>query len=219
MKFDLHTHCNLDPHDAWIKYSVQDLIDKASRLEYTHIALTCHDHVVKIEPFKKYAEKRGIVLIQGVERTIEGAHILLYDCEWEEIQHVTTLQKLREYRQTYPDRLIIAAHPFYPGKSCIGKQLYKYKDCFDAIEHCFFYTRWFNLNKKAFKFSQKTGIPLVANGDIHDLSLMGRNYTLANSEPTISIKNKKVKIVSKPLKTLHFLKIVWSIIFGRFIKQ
>ena len=219
MKFDLHTHCNQDPCDTWITYSVNDLVDKAASLRYTHVAITCHDHVVDITPYTAYAQDKGVTLIQGCERTIDGAHVLLYECSWDDIKHVDTLDKLRVYRKQYPGRVIIAAHPFYPGKSCIGNKIYEYQDCFDAVEHCFFYTKWFNLNKKAAEFSKRTGIPLVANGDIHDLSLMGRNYTESARSPLEAIKQRTVTVKSVPMTMVEFATLTFKLVFGRFIKQ
>ena len=118
--------------------------------------------------------------------------------------------------EQYPTESLLLRTRSTQEKVVLGKNLCVPR-LFDAVEHCF-YTKWFNLNRQARTFSARTGIPLVANGDIHDLSLMGRNYTVCTGDP-LRIKKRKVTVKSVPMTTLEFGKLALNLVFGRFIKQ
>src|SRR5436190_13365385 len=76
LKVDLHIHTSDDPADR-ISYSTHELIDRAAELGYNAIAITLHDRQLELAPYRDYAATRGLVLIPGIERTIEGRHVLL----------------------------------------------------------------------------------------------------------------------------------------------
>ncbi|HKC54938.1 MAG TPA: hypothetical protein VKC35_02405, partial [Vicinamibacterales bacterium] len=76
LKVELHTHTSDDPVDP-IPYSTFDLIDRAAELEYDALAITLHDKQLDVAIYAPYAASRGIVLIPGIERTIDGRHVLL----------------------------------------------------------------------------------------------------------------------------------------------
>ena len=79
LKIDLHTHCNEDPVDRWIKHSAKELIDHAASLNFNVISITCHNKVVYSKGLNEYAKEKDILLIPGAERDIEGRHVLLYN--------------------------------------------------------------------------------------------------------------------------------------------
>ena len=77
LKVELHTHSSDDPVDC-IPYSTLQLIDRAAQLGTTRWRLRCTTgssicdrSLVSLRPY------RGITLIPGIERTIEGRHVLL----------------------------------------------------------------------------------------------------------------------------------------------
>jgi len=76
LKVELHTHTADDPVD-WIPHTARQLIDRAAELSYDAVAITLHDRQFDVEPLGDYAGARGVILIPGVERTIDGRHILL----------------------------------------------------------------------------------------------------------------------------------------------
>src|SRR5262245_45835485 len=76
LKVELHTHTSDDPRDP-IPYTTYELIDRAAALEYDAIAVTLHERQLDVCPFAPYARERGILLIPGIERTVEGGHVLL----------------------------------------------------------------------------------------------------------------------------------------------
>ena len=65
-----------DPQDR-IPYTTRELIDRAVRLGFDALAVTLHDKQLALDSLMPYASERGIVLIRGIERTIEGKHVLL----------------------------------------------------------------------------------------------------------------------------------------------
>ena len=73
LKVELHTHTADDPEDR-IPYSTCDLIDRAAALGFDALAITLHDHQLDVRRWEAYAADRGIVLIPGVERTIDGCY-------------------------------------------------------------------------------------------------------------------------------------------------
>src|SRR5215213_6174429 len=64
LKVELHTHTADDPHDR-IPYSTTQLIDRATALGYDALAITLHDKQLALDPYRAYAERRGLVLIPG----------------------------------------------------------------------------------------------------------------------------------------------------------
>jgi predicted metal-dependent phosphoesterase TrpH len=114
LKVDFHTHTADDPADQ-ICYQTHELIDRAAELGFDCLAITLHDRQLDPAPFRPYAASRGIVLIPGVERTIEGRHVLLlnYSRAAESIGSFDALASLRRRERG----LVIAPHPFFPAFS------------------------------------------------------------------------------------------------------
>src|SRR5262245_3266007 len=76
LKIDLHTHTPDDPQDH-IPHTARQLIDRAAQLGYGALGITLHDRQLALDALDPYATERGIVLVPGIERTIEGKHVLL----------------------------------------------------------------------------------------------------------------------------------------------
>src|SRR5213078_2725940 len=68
-------------------------------------------------------------------------------------------------------------HPFYILGGSIGEKLIEKIDCFDAIELCHFWSRFFNPNRRAAEVAERFGKPLIATSDAHQLHAFGSNYT------------------------------------------
>ena len=80
LKVELHAHTADDPHDS-IPHSATELIDEAVALGYDALAITLHDRQLDINKLRPYAAERRLVLIPGIERTIQGKHVLLLNYE------------------------------------------------------------------------------------------------------------------------------------------
>jgi hypothetical protein len=113
------------------------------------------------------------------------------------------LKKIRALSRE--DTLVIAAHPFFPGRISLKGLLEKSPDIFDAIECSGFHIRGIDFNRRGEALAAKLNKPLVGNGDIHYLWQLGRTFTWIYSEPGVlpvlqAIKEGFVRIQKSPLK-------------------
>ena len=213
LKTDFHLHSKEDPHDV-ISYTARELIDHLASRGYNAISLTFHDAPGYTQELADYAKEKGITLLPGVERTIEGAHILLLNVTNEEISQVHTLEDLKKIKRE--DTLIIPSHPFF-FLNALGKRLEKNLDVIDGIEYCHFYLPFLNLNKKSVALSKKYKKPLIGNSDSHYLFQAGHTYSIVDAEkntiPAIikAIKQGNVEVVTKPLDFLSFFKVSFAL--------
>src|SRR3989344_5154249 len=214
LKMDLHTHCNEDPLDRFIKHSPEEVIDHAAKIGFNAISITCHNKVVFSRSMQKYADLRNILLIPGAEKNIENRHVLLFNFTQDEIDKIKTFEDLRKIKK--PEHLVIAPHPFYahPNKISLFSKLEDNIDVFDAIEYCnLYFKRLNNLNKKAEKIAEKYNLPMVGNSDMHSLEYMGSNFTLVDAEKNVlsvikAVKDKKVNVSSRPRSFLEAMKML-----------
>ena len=105
-KFDLHNHVNGDPQDN-IVHSAEDLIQKAAEEDYSAIALTPHLHQLSWDSAQEKAQDLGILLIEGVEITLQGRHILVLGMDpkdTEDIQNPAELHRLLRTPRPRTDR-------------------------------------------------------------------------------------------------------------------
>ena len=143
----------------------------------------------------------GILLIPGVERTIEGKHVLLYNVD--EIDGIQTLKDLR--RIDRERSLIIIPHPYYYAYSCMGLIKTVLKGCYDALEVSHFYTPWFNRNLPAVQYAHEEGISLLGSSDAHIPIQFGTTFSIVNAnEKSIAgvfeaVKLGRVEVVTRPL--------------------
>src|SRR3982751_160026 len=160
LKVELHTHTGDDPVDT-IPHSTVDLIDRAALLGYDAVAITLHETQLDLRRFAAHAADRGIVLIPGVERTIEGRHVLLLNFR-HAAADVRTFAELRQLKSAQRG-LVIAPHPFFPGTMCLGRDLDRHGDLFDAVERNAMYTRALDFNRRAERWAARQGKPVVGN--------------------------------------------------------
>jgi predicted metal-dependent phosphoesterase TrpH len=194
-----------------IDHSAHQLIDRAAELGFNALALTLHDCDLRDPTIVAYARDREIVLVPGVERTIEGRHVLLLNFA-ERTDHVRTFDDLAELRRT-GNGVVIAAHPYFPDTTCLHSRLDRHVDLFDAVEWSYFWTRRLNFNAKAARFAAKHGKPLVANSDLHDLRQMGRTYSVvsADRDPDsicAAIREGRVSIQTSPVPKLELARVL-----------
>jgi len=218
-KTNLHFHTADDPQDA-IPYTFYEGIDAAKALGFDAIALTCHHSFIREPKYQTYAAERGILLIPGVELTLEGRHVLVLNPS-PEIEDVKTLAELETYKRNRPDIFVIAPHPFLYGPSCLKDQLEPWIRLFDAIEHSWFYSKWFNRNKKAEQTAKKHRLPYIATSDTHVLDVLPTSYAVIDAKektiPSIfeAIRAGKFENVSPPQRfwrgmVLGYMKMEWN---------
>lgn len=219
LKADLHLHTR--EGEACIAYDARELIDRAAREGFQVLSITNHDRVTFSEGLAAYARERGILLIPGVEATIEGKHVLVYNLGGPP-ERIRTFADLRQLRQ--PDWLVVAAHPFFPGPISLRERLLQEIDLFDAIEWSHFYTRWIDYNRPAARLAREFGRPLLGSSDSHLVRQFGTTYSFIEAEPTpasvlAAVKKGRVRVVSRPLTLPRLFAIAIGLSLGSYRTQ
>jgi len=216
LKVELHTHTGDDPVDT-IPHSTLDLIDRAADLGYDAVAITLHEKQLDLRRFEAHAAERRIVLIPGVERTIEGRHVLLLNFRRgaDEVLTFADLARLKSRERG----LVIAPHPFFPHATCLGGDLERHADLFDAVERNAMYTRAVDFNRRAERWAAAHGKPVVGNGDVHRLRQLGTTYSLIDAAPDAdaiceAIAAGRVQVESQPLSCVDAALILSAMLFG-----
>ena len=179
IKADLHLHTSEDPCD-WIRHSAADLIDRAAELGYGALAITLHDSQLESERLRAQARDRGIILIRGIERTIEGSHVLLLNFPAHVVLSIRSFAELAKAKRRTRG-LVIAPHPFFPGRSCLQSALDEHAELFDAVEWSYFWTREVDFNTRAATWAAGRGLPVIGSSDMHDIRQLGRTFTLVDA--------------------------------------
>ena len=202
LKVDLHLHTGEDPADR-IHHSAFDLIDRAVSLGFDALAITLHDHQLTDARTFDYARERGLVLIPGIERTIQRRHVLMLNFPAGSAERVYTLDEVARLKAR-TGGLVIAPHPYFPSPSCLGRALDTYVDLFDAVEWSYFWTRGINFNARAAAWARARGKPVVGNSDLHDIRQLGRTYSLVDAPADAaaiceSIRAGRVELRTSPV--------------------
>jgi predicted metal-dependent phosphoesterase TrpH len=201
LKAELHAHTADDPVDR-IPHTAIELIDRAAELGYGALAITLHERQLNVAPLVPYAAERGVTLIPGVERTIEGRHVLLLNFR-RGAEEVRTFEDLARLRQREAG-LVVAPHPFFPLTRCLRGCMDRYAALFDAAEINAMFTRLVDFNRFARRWADRYDKPLVGNGDIHRLRQLGSTYSIVDAEPDpdsicAAIAAGRVRIESRPM--------------------
>ena len=206
LKVELHTHSADDPVDR-IGHSTVELIDRAAELQYDAIAVTLHDRQLDLAPVQDHAAARGVTLIPGIERTIEGKHVLLLNFH-RGAEDVRSFDDLARLKASEPQGIVIAPHPFFPLRSCLRGLMDRYAALFDAVEYNGMFTDRVNFNRPAERWARKRGKPLVGNGDVHRLRQLGTTYSLVDAEPHAdaiceAVRAGLVQVEARPLSIVQ----------------
>ena len=201
LKVELHTHTADDPVDD-IPHSTRQLIDHAAALGYNALAVTLHDRQLDLRPFASFAADRGVTLIPGIERTIDGRHVLLlnFSHRTEEVMNFDGLARLKAREAG----LVVAPHPFYPIGASLREMMDRHAHLFDAVEWNAMFTSTLNFNPKAERWARAHGKPMVGNGDVHRLRQLGTTFSLVEAEPDANaicaaIRAGRVRVETRPL--------------------
>ncbi|MCK4589813.1 MAG: PHP domain-containing protein [Nanoarchaeota archaeon] len=215
LKADLHIHVQGDPRHH-IKYTAQQLIDRASELGFEVLAITNHDQLFYNETLANYAKSKGILLIPGIEKTIEGNEVLIYNVTQKDVERIRSFEDLMMLKRE-KDILVIAPHPYFLLPNCLGKNLEKYIHVFDGIEYCHFYNRLINRNRKAVRVAKKFDKAVVGTSDVHDWFQFNNTYTLVDGKKSVSsvieaIKRGKCQLKTRPLSWFNFMKVPLNVL-------
>jgi predicted metal-dependent phosphoesterase TrpH len=222
LKTELHVHTDADPADR-IAHSVRQLVDHAASLGYRALAITLHDRYFDPSADDEYARARGIVLLPGIERTIDRRHVLLINFPAESAD-VRSFADLATLRTRWPAGLVVAPHVFYPIPSALGELVTRHAGLIDAIEVNAMHTRYIDFNRRAASWARAHGKPLVGNTDLHLLEQMGTTYSLVDAEPERdaiceAIRLGRVTVHTSPLSAVRaadlFTRMCWGGVKGR----
>ena len=212
LRGDFHHHIDSDPADGYfVHHSAGNLIDHAAAMGIQVLAITCHESVPYDGDATRYAARRGVTLLRGMEATVKGHHVLLLNFP-EFPPGVCTMADIAAAKT--PDALVIAAHPFYPAGIAGAATLAAHHELFDAVEFSGLYTALTaRFNEHALQYAGTVGLPVVGNSDTHFLWQMGRTYTLIDAPPhptaiIEAIRLGRTHLVTRPLswtQLLHFI--------------
>jgi predicted metal-dependent phosphoesterase TrpH len=180
LKVELHAHSADDPIDA-IPHTTTQLIERAAEMGYDALALTLHDRQLDVSRHASFAAEHGVTLIPGIERTIQGKHVLLLNFR-RGAEEVNTFDELARLKLREPG-LVIAPHPFFPGSTCLRGLLDQHQTLFDAVEYNGMFTSSLNFNIQAVRWAHIHGRPMVGCGDVHRLRQLGTTYSVIDAEP------------------------------------
>jgi predicted metal-dependent phosphoesterase TrpH len=214
LKIELHAHTADDPQDR-IPYTTTQLIDHVAALGYDALAVTLHDHQLDVEPLRSYAAGLNVILIPGIERTIEGRHVLLLNFRrgTEDVQSFDDLARLRRREPG----LVVAPHPFFPWSTCLRGLLDRHAALFDAVEYNAMFTPGLNFNRAAVRWAAAHGKPVVGNGDVHRLVQAGWTWSLVDAERDPesiceAIRAGRVRVEATPLSPMVAARIVGGLL-------
>jgi len=199
LKVDLHLHTADDPVDR-IRHTTKELISSAAENGFDVLSITNHHRMTFDHDLFSYARQKGVLLIPGIEVTIENCHVLILNPPRNRM--ITDFSSLSALRR--PETLIVAPHPYFPGIHSLNGCLVKHLELFDAVEYCNFYSSIFNFNQRAVELSQSYGFPLIGNSDAHFLSQLGTTYSIIHAEKNMeaifgAIRKNRVEVITRPL--------------------
>ena len=93
LKADFHSHAAGDPRDHLL-YSPEMLIQSAADEGIEVLALTCHEGVIFSDRLAQFADRKGVLLIPGIEQLVEGYHVLILNPDPEQAR-ARTFAELR----------------------------------------------------------------------------------------------------------------------------
>jgi predicted metal-dependent phosphoesterase TrpH len=180
LKVDLHLHTAEDPVD-YILHDAHELIDRAAGLGFDALAITLHGKQLADPLVFAHARERRLILLPGIEQSIEGCHVVLINFP-QDTEGIRTFDQLAALKAR-TDGIVIAPHPFFPHGSSLGRRLEERPELFDAVEWSYFWTGGINFNARAARWAAKPGKAIVGNSDLHDLRQLGRTYSKVFAEP------------------------------------
>ncbi|MFH1174029.1 MAG: PHP-associated domain-containing protein [archaeon] len=217
LKADFHLHAKEDTQD-WIAYTAKELVDLAVNKGFSVLSFTFHDVCFYPKELVTYARKKGILLLPGIEKTIEHKHVLLINYplrDKKKIEQIDNFSTLRKYLNSLKlvereSLLTVFAHPRFwfigMSKSVFRKNI----DLADALEYQSFRHVLYDFNEDILRLASKYHKRTIGNTDAHLLNQFGHTYTniVAKKEAKSiiqAIKRGKSNITSRSLSTMIVL--------------
>ncbi len=215
---DFHHHVGTDPLDP-LDYSVDELVDAALTHGMHALAVTPHCEVFSDPGAVSRAAAKGLLLIPGVEKMVEGREVLVLNVEPRDIPEHCSFDDIRHLREVKGGEvLVVAPHPFFPRKTCLQEKLVQNADCFDAVELSHFYGFGVDHNRPALEWAKATGTTVLATSDTHDLSMLGYNYSVLQAEELTAIslfdavRKDRCEVVTQPYTVSRLARFVFGVL-------
>lgn len=181
-------HSNIHPKTA---------IDVLKKKNIRVAAITDHDNTRAYSMIKDYAEKNGIILINGIEITTRDGEIIGLNVKPGIERELNKRMSVFEARDTILDYNgeVLIPHPFDVVGNGIGKKIKEIK----GIVEVFNPGNLFGFEDKFARIvAEKLKLPIIASSDAHYTKMIDRGITVVDSEPDIdsifkSIKKGKVR--------------------------
>jgi predicted metal-dependent phosphoesterase TrpH len=210
LKIDFHLHTAEDPEDE-IVHDAQTLVERAHDMGFDALAITLHNRQLADARLVDYARDLGITLIPGIERTIQGRHVLLinFPPAVESVKSFADIALLK----SRTNGVVIAPHPFFPHPTSLQEHMASHVDLFDAVEWSYFWTRGMNFNARAAKWAASHGKTLVGNSDLHDMRQFGRTCSLVFGERSAdgvchALREGRVSVQTTPAPKFELARVV-----------
>ncbi len=204
LKCDFHTHAIRSSVDT-VGHTPEELINRAAELGYEVLAITDHERLTWSPSLGEYSAHKGILLIPGVELTVEGKPLLFLNYGKRPQEYRGFFRSFRKLdREKRPEGLIVAPHPFFPMPRALNGSFSLVCSALDAIEFHRFYTPRLNWNLQAVREARERGLPVMGSSDCHSLSELGTTYSMVQAPKTVegvvaAIRRGRVQVVSRPL--------------------
>jgi len=178
-------------------------------------AITDHDNTRAYPKIKGYAEKNGIILINGIEITTRDGEIIGLNVEpgiEKELNRKMSVHEAKDVILDYGGEILIP-HPFDMRGKGIGTKIKEVK----GIVEVFNPGSIFGFEDRFARIvAEKLGLPMAANSDAHWTEIIDRGLTVVDTEPDVdsvfkSIKKGKVRFENCKYLTWSEIK-TWSLI-------
>lgn len=180
LRIDLHVHTCYSEDAA---SSLEEIIFYAKKRRLNGIAITDHDSVEGTRRAMKLADKRGVMVIPGIEVTTLHGHVLGLNITTRVPQNLSLVETVEKIHEA--DGIAIAAHPLVFIKSHMKQQIASASNL-DGIEV---------INSAAFPFllstrlsralAERLNLPQTAGSDAHHASEIGTAYTLVKADSEV----------------------------------
>jgi len=207
LKSEFHTHTADDPKD-YIPHTTEELIVRAAELGYHALAITLHDSWFDAAAVSAVARRTGVTIVSGIERSIDGRHVLLLNFG-REAERVQSFEDVAALKRANPSGVVVAPHPFYPVGHSLRGPLDRHAEVFDVVElNAFYVASLTRYNDAAVEWAKRHGKPVVANADVHRLRQLDRTYSLVEAAPAAdaicaALRAGDVEIRTAPLSVFE----------------
>jgi predicted metal-dependent phosphoesterase TrpH len=204
--FHIHTYHSLDSN-----LRPEVIIKRAKEVGLDIIGVLDHGSIEGGRETEALAKKKAknLVVFVGEEIKTKEGEIIAFNIGRTIPQFMGLIETCERVKKR--GGFIILPHPFDSLRMGLGRSAYKILKYTDAVEGFNARSMFNRFNKRAVRFSEESGLPMVAGSDAHFEEEIGKGITLVNSEPSResvmeAIKAGKTKISGKRTGTKPHIK-------------